>query len=351
MPKFIKFIGLGCLCTILLLEILLRLLPVTTGFDYQNTAQADPVLRANVPFAKHSLDWKFHQLQTRKVNNYGFPDDVDYAPNQQPIAVIGDSFVQSLMLSYPDTLQGQLSTLLRAANLPVYSFGVPGYSLASYIGSAEYASKTFQPQLFVFLLTKADITDSLTTKTGGSYFLNARNLELEFKPTTPNRIAKVMLKSALVRYLIFQLQVTPAASSSKTTQAKTDLPDVSQLSNKLLDYLEQKSTVRSNNTIFIIDCDRDKIYAHKPQQQTFSDNQLSLFAQIAQARGYKILDTLPLFTRQYQQSHRRLDFSPLDLHWNRNAHQLVAEAVYPIINTKLARAASQTAKLQPRSSN
>ncbi len=105
MSKF-KFIGLGCVGMMLILEIVLRLLPVTTGFDYQNTTQADPILRAKVPFVKHSLDWKFHHFQTRKVNNYGFPDDVDYLPNNQPIAVIGDSYVQSLMLPYPDTLEG-----------------------------------------------------------------------------------------------------------------------------------------------------------------------------------------------------------------------------------------------------
>jgi hypothetical protein len=333
-----------------LLEIIFRLLPVTTGFDYQNTPQPDPILRAKVSSTRHSLDWKFHQVQTRKVNNYGFPDDVDYAPNHQPIAVIGDSFVQSLMLPYPETLQGQLGRLLKTANHPVYSFGVPGYSLASYIGGAEYASKTFQPQLFVFLLTEEDITSSLTTKTGGSYFLNSRNLELEFKPTTPSQVTKIILKSALVRYLIFHLQIKPPGSVAKAAQVKTDLPSVTQLSHRLLNNLEQKSTVRPDNTIFIIDCDHDQIYAHQPQPQISPGNQLALFAQIAQARGYNTVDTLPLFTRQYQQSHRRLDFKPLDIHWNQQAHQLVAEAVYPLINTKLAQIASR-AKLETRSSN
>jgi hypothetical protein len=319
------------------------MLPVTTGFNYQNTAQPDPVLRSKVPFTKHSLDWKFHQVQTRKVNNYGFPDDIDYAPNSKPIAVIGDSYVQSLMLPYADTLQGQLNTLLKQSNHPVYSFGVPGYSLASYIGTAEFASKNFQPQLFVFLLTEEDITSSLSTKTGGSYFLNPHDWKIEFKPTKPSRISQVILKSALVRYLIFHLQIKPPEPATTATQ--TESIDVNRLSHRLLDYLEQKSTVRPHNTIFIIDCDRDKIYQRQPQPQTEPGNQLSLFAQIAQTRGYSTIDTLPLFTRQYQQSHRRLDFKPVDMHWNSATHQLVAQTVYPMISHKLARRAIQEAHL------
>ncbi len=354
MIGLIKLIVLGCVGTILTLELILRMLPVSTGFGYQNTTPSEPVLRATLPVVQHSLDWKFYQSQTRKVNNYGFPDDADYQPNTHPIAVIGDSYVQSLMLPYSDTLQGQMSTLLDSSserlrqrqNQPVYSFGVPGYSLAGYIGSAEYVSKEFQPELFVFLLTKGDITDSLSTKTSGSYFLNSRNWELEFEANGISRTNQFLLKSSLMRYLNLHLQFNPVYSLTQLinrttiTTATIDSPDLHQVSTKLLDRLEQKSTVRPDNTIFIIDCDRDKIYQRQPQPQTAPDNQLLLFAQIAQAKGYSIIDTLPLFSRQYQQSHRRLDFKPIDMHWNRDAHQLVAKAVYPVIRTKLARTAS-----------
>jgi hypothetical protein len=340
MARFMRLIGLGCLSAILCLEIMFRLLPVTTGFGYYDRIQSEPILRSALPSVNHSLDWKFHQVHTRKVNNYGFTDDTDYQLNSHPIAVIGDSYVQSLMLPYIDTLQGQLGTLLHSQNHPVYSFGTAGYSLAGYIGSAEYASKTFNPKLFVFLLTEGDITDSLSTKIAGSYLLDAPELNLKFEPSTPNRINQLMLRSALMRYLKLHLQFDPVAGLKKPTSHKltatvTDTPTVSQLSHRLLDYLEQKSTVRSDNTIFIIDCDRSKIYQHQQQPQTEPDNQLTLFAQIARERGYRTINTLPLFTHQYQQSHRRIDFTPLDMHWNHDAHQLVSEAVYPVITAKL----------------
>jgi hypothetical protein len=150
----------------------------------------------------------------------------------------------------------------------------------------------------------------------------------------------LMLKSALMRYLKLHLQFDPVAGLKKPTNSQpnnsfTDSEHLSHLSNRLLDYLEQKSTVRSNNTIFIIDCDREKIYHHQPQPQTTPDNQLAVFSKIAQDRGYKTIDTLPLFTTRYQQTHRRIDFTPIDMHWNRDAHQLVAEAIYPAIEAKL----------------
>ena len=111
-PKFVKLVSIGSIFTILLLEISLRVLPVTTYLNYQNVPQPDPILRTTEPFIQHSLDWKFHQSTIRKVNNYGFPDDVDYRANTSPIVTIGDSYIQSLMLPYSDTLEGQLGKLL-----------------------------------------------------------------------------------------------------------------------------------------------------------------------------------------------------------------------------------------------
>ncbi len=340
MYRFIRLIGLGCLSAILCLESIFRVLPVTTGFGYYDRIQSEPILRAALPVVKHSLDWKFHQSQTRKVNNYGFTDDRNYTPNAQPIALIGDSYVQSLMLPYSDTLPGKLGKLLDASDRAIYSFGTAGYSLAGYIGSAEYVSKNFAPELFIFLLTEGDITDSLSTKIAGTYLLNPPELDLKFEPSTPNRINQLMLKSALMRYLKLHLQFDPIAGLKKPTNPQptnslTEPEYLSHLSNRLLDYLEQKSTVRSNNTIFIIDCDRAKIYHHQPQSQTTPDNQLAVFAKIAQDRGYQTLDTLPIFTAQYEQTHRRIDFTPIDMHWNQDAHQLVAEAIYPMIEAKL----------------
>jgi hypothetical protein len=342
LTRLITLIGLGCISTILVLEIFFRLLPVTTGFRFQETIQSEPVLRATLPVVQHSLDWKFHKAQTRKINNYGFSDDVDYVPNSHPIVAIGDSYVQSLMLPYCETFSGRLGSLLEHENLPVYSLGIPGYSLAGYIGSAEFATRNFQPQLFVFLLTKEDITDSLLTKTSGSYFLDSTNLSLKFHPARPNPVNQILIKSALMRYLNLHLQFNPTSlisqfTSHQKTNVVTESLDLNQVSNRLLDYLEQKSTARSHNTIFIIDADRDKIYQHQPQPQTSPDNQLSVFAKIAKSRGYRTIDTLPLFISQYQKNHRRLDFKPIDMHWNSIAHKLVAKAVYPTIETKLAK--------------
>jgi hypothetical protein len=350
MSRFIKLIGLGCLIAIVILELIFQMLPVTTGFAYQRTIESEPALKATVPFVKHSLDWKFHQATTRKINEYGFSDDHQYLPNQKPIAVIGDSYIQSLMLPYADTLQGQLGALQDKSKSPIYSFGVPGYALSGYIGAAESATKKFQPQLFVFLLTKGDITDSLlATKNVGSYFINPRKLDIEFEPYSgASRTNNFILKSALIRYLNFDLKLNPlsaflsliganakASAGNQSLSVATTEPNLAQLSNRLIDNLEQKSTARANNTIFIIDCDREKIYQDKPQPQTLPDNQLTLFAQIAQDRGYKTIDTLPIFTRQYEQTHRRIDFTPIDAHWNSDAHHLIAEAVYPIIKAKL----------------
>ena len=209
-------------------------------------------------------------------------------------------------------------------------------------------AKKFQPKIFVFLLINEDITDSYSKHLVGSYFLNLHSLDLEFEPLNRNSSSGIPLKSALIRYLTLNLKFNPASIFSvfnhKQASTATASPDLNLVSTRLLEHLEQKSMARPDNTIFIIDSDREKIYQHQPQPQTAPNNQLSVFAKIAQQRGYTIVDTLPLFTRQYQKSHRQLDFKPTDGHWNEQAHKLIAETLYPIIQTKLSQPTSSHSK-------
>jgi hypothetical protein len=39
----------------------------------------------------------------------------------------------------------------------------------------------------------------------------------------------------------------------------------------------------------------------------------------------------PVFAAHWQQQHERLDFLPMDAHWNRVAHRLAAEQLLPLL--------------------
>jgi hypothetical protein len=343
-PPIIKPILLGWGISLLGLEMLFRLLPVANDSSFNSNDINQPVLTFNTKTIVHSLGWKMEQAQTRRVNNYGFVDDLNYSPDRSPVAVIGDSYIKSAMLPYQSTIQNYLSQKL-TDRVPVYSYGIPGYAFSGYIGTAEYATKMFQPQAFVFLLTHGDIEDSLRIF-NGSYYLDRATQRLNFTDKKSNPIAQLAKESSLFRYLsshlkidllrlLYQVKEGLMASSKQTVKAvKLSDRELRDISSQLLNYLTQKSTVNPDNTIFVFDSDRESMYGEK---SFGSHRDLAIFRSVAQSQGYRVINTQDMFDRYYKTTGKKLDFTPVDRHWTAETHALVTEAVLPQLSTILAR--------------
>jgi hypothetical protein len=329
-------LGAGIITTILGLELLMQLLPVKSNRHFAANDISQPVIRGTVSSIVEPIDWKFSQTYHRRVNNYGFVDDRDYQPNSAPVVVIGDSYIQSAMLPYPDTLQGKLSSKI-GNKIPVYSFGTPVYPLSGYLGTAEYADREFKPKTYIFLLTKGDLVESLQSQEG-TYFLDSPNGKLNFKNAKVYLGKVITSKSALYRYIYQQIYFNTDkifASFNNIPSSKPILTsaDYDRISRRLLDLFAKKTKVTPQNTIFIIDSDRGSMYnKSKPDRQ-----ELSSFKRIGIERGYRVVDTEDLFTAYYQRTHKRLDFLPTDFHWNASANQLVVDRIYPILMDILAK--------------
>jgi hypothetical protein len=335
LPSAIAII-VGVTLSILGLEILLQILPVKSTHKFAVNDISQPVLRATATSLVEPIDWKFSHAQHRKINNYGFVDNFDYIPKSQPIAVIGDSYIQSTMLPYQETLQSHLSVKFNK-QIPVYSYGIPMYALAGYLGTAEYASREFQPKIFVFLLTKGDLSESIQSQSG-SYFLDRPDGELKFE-NQERRNGAILYKSALLRYLNIQIHFNPQKivqsqfKLSPPSEVQLDRNSYQEISERLLNLFATKTMVNSQNTIFIIDSDRNQIYDKKLKADR---QELLTFKDVATAKGYRVVDTQALFETYYQDTHKRLDFLPTDFHWNAKAHQLVAERIEPIVAEMLS---------------
>jgi hypothetical protein len=324
-------LGSGIIMVILALELLMQLLPVKNDRHFAANNISQPVIRGTVSSIVEPIDWKFSQTYHRRVNNYGFVDDRDYKPNSAPVVVIGDSYIQSAMLPYQDTLQGKLNSKI-GNKVPVYSFGTPVYPLSGYLGTAEYTDREFKPKAYIFLLTKGDLVDSLQPQEG-TYSLNSPTGKLNFKKAKVYQGKVITRKSALYRYLYQQiyfnhnkifafLKNTPPSKSVRTSA------EYAQISGRLLDLFAKKTQVTPQNTIFIIDSDRGSMYDNKsiPDRE-----ELSTFKRIGIQRGYRIVDTEDLFSTYHRRTQKKLDFSPTDSHWNASANQLVVDRIHPIL--------------------
>lgn len=106
-------ITLGILLPLLTAELVFRFLPVNEGARPQAVDQEHPVrsLEPNRTFVC-SADWNFAIVNRVRTNNLGFVNDQDYVtdPPSPLLALIGDSYVEALMVPFHDSVAGRLLT-------------------------------------------------------------------------------------------------------------------------------------------------------------------------------------------------------------------------------------------------
>ncbi|MBM4205979.1 MAG: SGNH/GDSL hydrolase family protein [Gammaproteobacteria bacterium] len=156
-------IGIGLLLPLLLLEVVLRFLPVNEGLRTEPVNAQNPVPRfAPNRTSTFSRGWNFSIVNMVRTNNYGFVNDQDYDPadTQSLIAVIGDSYVEAIMVPYAQTAAGQLAQAF-GSQARVYSFGASGSALSQYLAYARYARDQFQPDALLILVVGNDFDESL----------------------------------------------------------------------------------------------------------------------------------------------------------------------------------------------
>src|SRR5437763_13866614 len=148
---------------LLVAEVALRFLPVSTGLRSMPVTAADPVLHftPNRRFT-NSLGWTMHNVVHGRVNNAGFVNDQDYVREGPPlIAVIGDSFIEAQMVPYAESLQGRLAAALKET-FRVYSFAGSGAPLSQYLIWAGYAVNEYGARAGVINVVGNDFGESLS---------------------------------------------------------------------------------------------------------------------------------------------------------------------------------------------
>ena len=127
--------------------------------------------------------------------------------------------------------------------------------------------------------------------------------------------------------MLFRSVVKPAL--------KADLQTNKELKQRYLDYffdrLQQIAGQYRFKPVFLLDGDRKNIYLGRLETEKSKLDEVEadrrLFLGYARRANMSAIDMEPLFNRHWQVNRERLDWLPMDGHWNPAAHKLAAEAI------------------------
>lgn len=344
---------------LLVLEVVLIPFPVVDARHFESITE-HPAGRRQPGQYTWSRRWNFAVVNRVRVNNYGFVSDHDYdAAAESPLlAVVGDSFVEAVMVPYGQTCAGRLADRL-APRVRVYSFGVSGAPLSQYLAYAQYVREEFRPGRMVFVVVANDFLESLVEYSWGypfTYFAedDAGGLTRVTVPAAPpSRWRRIGQKSRLFRYLYGNLELggvlrvamsrrgegsAPADGSSPLLVSELDRPaqermglvaDSKRAIDRFFELLPEASGMVPAQVAFVVDGPRSSLYSDEARgrlQGSLLDLNRRHFIAAAEARGYEVVDLLPAFADHWRVNGARFDW-PSDTHWNALGHGVCFEAL------------------------
>ncbi len=347
-------IGLGIMLALLAMEMVLRFLPVNEGARPQAVDQEHPVrhLEPHRTFI-WSKEWNFRIVNEVRTNNYGFVNDQDYVTDSPSplLALIGDSYVEALMVPFSDTVAGRLARST-AQTERVYSFGTASSALSSYLAYAQYVAKEFHPQAMAFIIIGNDFDESLLTyknEPGHHYFIDDATgaLALQRIDYHPSAWRTIIRSSALVRYVTLNTglldallkwqhlpfgRLSDASVFVGNTSAQADRPRIvnsQRAIDAFLMLLPAASGLSPDRILFTVDGMRPHLYHPMSLQSaagSYVDQMRLYFIEQARQKGFEVLDLQPRFSDHFTQHHRNFEF-PTDNHWNALGHEIAGDAI------------------------
>jgi hypothetical protein len=291
------------------------------------------------PFARYlprqhysySHGWTLLNAKSGISNDQGFTNSPNFA-GESEVLIIGDSFIESLMLDFPETVQGRLGTALGGN---VFAAAASGNGLADSLKLAEFYVPRIRPRAVVFFVKPSELS-ALTSppSRGHNGFIEVGGavavLHIDYKESD---LKQLIQKSALARYMYYNLKFPDWLSNavrigrpSETSVVKVEPTLQKKVLNYYFSELQKLAGGGQLQIVFLIDGDRQSIYGGKPSQKAvWTETDRELFLREAPMYGYEVVDMQPVFQRHWTQRHERMDYLPADGHWNPVAHKLAAD--------------------------
>ncbi len=332
---------LGLVLAAAFAEAVLRLLPVSTGYDVGAVDADNPIVRGSRFFHyTYSSGWNFHLENSGTLNNYGFRAPYDYRPDPRALLVIGNSYVQADAITPRDTMTGRLGVLL---NRPAYALGADGSALADYLAAARWASDRFGARLLLVLLTTGDLNHSCMARAGKHYLRldnGAMSLQLVGRaaPSLPKRLLN---GSKLFRYVFDNLRVTanwpkgwrrsddgpPQPDAVAASDGCTDAAFEHAATEFLMASFHEFETAKQARVMFVL----APGYRLEQHIAAGANRDIDAFALRAEQEGFAVVHLDSAFAAALRAG-VRLDFLPIDGHWTAAANTLAAQVAADAIS-------------------
>jgi hypothetical protein len=327
------------------LEVTLRFLPTRGGAFAADPAPDWPAHRL-IPHSEYTFSaaWNFRNVRHGVTNNMGYVAPFDYVAGMRGIAVIGDSYIEALMNSYSNTLQGQLAGELNHRQ-PILNFGMSGAEMPDYLGIASMVTSRFDFAWVVILIDKGDFTGGFAPGPGYFKWDAYQRPPIRLVPELHRRWAvKLLRQLALVRYVRGNLRASlqHLLHSSTVNRTTRCMPGgLKAGDDRLLQAfaagVPQAFRVPPSRVILIFDADRAQIYTRNVGRTSMTcatrdGTAREYLARTARALGENVIDMTPVFAAYINTTGERVDYSPIDSHWNAAGHRLAAMEVARTIN-------------------
>ena len=340
---------------IILLELIFRFLPVAVAPPVQEPTLANKIQRyaPNTHFT-WSLGWDFNVVVHGRTNAQGFVADYDYNANATTplVAVVGDSYVEALMVPFAESLTGRLQAML-GHNGRAYAFAQSGSPLSQYVAYAQYACAVYRPQRLVVVIVGNDFDESVFSHRllGGIYHLHPRSDGgFDYRLTPPvahGPLERTLRHSSLALYLVRNVGIMGLVERFMPTPAKPADEPAAYVGNTaaaagagrlaegerviawFLEMLPSAACLPPEDILLIVDAMRPQIYDNAAlaaaRTSYFGRMRRSLMTH-ARMHGFRVVDLEPRFREAYAAERHPFEF-PNNGHWNVRGHMVAAEAV------------------------
>jgi hypothetical protein len=238
--------------------------------------------------------------------------------------------VQADALDPRETLTERLG---EALHIPAYAVGIDGFALPDYLAAARWATATFDAHTLLVLLTTGDLKHSCVRRLGEHYLRAGKDgLELALVERRPPSRGKQLLNgSSLFRYVFDNLRLT--ANWEKGWRRQNDVEPAPEAATPgcsdaaferaatrfLLDAFHQVADARHARVVFLL----APGYRREQGVVAGATRDVDEFADRAAADGFEVVRLEEAFEAALNRG-ARLDFMPVDAHWNATANALAA---------------------------